>query len=1223
MTTVFLSYGRGDDEPFVERLCQALKARGLDVWYDRVSMPSRRLTFHQEIRDAIAARERLVLVVGPHAVLSEYVRQEWQFALEADKVVTPILRVGDYPLVPDELKLLHCEDFRDDARFEFHLDKLARQLSEPPPPLGKLIAVPSLPPHYLARTDRLKALRDAVRADLDRPVVLTGETARVGMHGMGGIGKSVLAAALVRDRLVREAFPDGIVWVGLGSLPTITELQRRVHRDLGGDGAIATEHEGKTKLKELLDNKSVLLVLDDVWRRSDADAFNVLGPRCRALITTRDTGLLTSLVGTHHLVELFTDGEALNLLAHAAGVAPDTLPSETQEIVAECGRLPLAIALCGGMVQSGTPWRDVLDALREHDLEYIADEHVTEGQHRSLWVAMEVSLNALPKEPHDEQRRFAELAVFPEDTQIPEATVLTLWSHTGGLSERHARQLLVRLKQRSLVQINRVGDATAQNVGDVSLHDLLRKFAIRLVEQRFGGLTNLHEQLLAAYQKKCPNGWPSGPNDGYFFTHLRTHFVAASRAPELADLLHDLRWLEAKNQVGLTFDLPFDFRAAIDALPKTDSRWRILKLLDEAVRRDIQFIDRHAQDYPQALFQCLWNSCWWYDCPEVRQHYADGVTPGANFGIGLYRLLQKMREDFERTAPGIPWLRSLRPPPIHLGSAQLTVFCGHEGSVLSAAFSVDGEQIVSGSCDGTVRVWDVQSGRQLGCFRGHENWVNAVVYSPDGRKIISGSRDHTIRVWDVQSGRQLGCFRGHENSVHGVALSPDAQRIVSGGGDSTVRIWDVVSGQQLACLCGHGNWVAAVAYSPDSRLIASSGWDKTVRVWNAATGEPVSCLRGHDRGVASVAFSPDSQRIVSGSHDRTVRVWDAISGQQLACMQGHRGRVTSVAYSPDGQRIVSGADAGLGFNLDDQTVRVWNTDSWQLISGITGHIDEVNVVAFSQDGRWLLSGGCDRTVRVWDINSNNQLTRPPEHANKIPSIVFAPNGRQLASAAWDRTVRIWNADNGVQLACLRGHEQFVRGLAYSPDSQRIVSCADDYSLRVWDVNSGQQVLCIITASGPSSDEDGPNCVAFSPDGQRIISGDESSVRVWDAVSGKPLACLMGHDDLVLRVTYSFDGSRIVSSSWDGTTRVWDADSGECMEVIRGPTDVAANARGSARNPWLIVNRNHETIVEDAVTARPTAWFPGTLDFIATAPGGRAWAGSDSSRFVILQLEGVP
>jgi hypothetical protein len=188
MSGIFLSYPRGDDEPFVERLYQALRSRGFEVWWDRVSMPSRRLTFYQEIRDAIAARDRLVLVVGPRSAASDYVRQEWQFGLQDDKVVTPVLRLGDYATVPDELRLLHAEDFRDDARFAFHLDNLARQLSEPPPPLGKLIAVPSLPVHYLARADDLGALRDSLRADLDRPVVIGGAAARVGVHGMGGIG---------------------------------------------------------------------------------------------------------------------------------------------------------------------------------------------------------------------------------------------------------------------------------------------------------------------------------------------------------------------------------------------------------------------------------------------------------------------------------------------------------------------------------------------------------------------------------------------------------------------------------------------------------------------------------------------------------------------------------------------------------------------------------------------------------------------------------------------------------------------------------------------------------------------------------------------------------------------------------------------------------------------------------------------------------------------------
>ena len=190
------------------------------------------------------------------------------------------------PLVPDELKLLHCEDFRDDAAYPAHLAQLIRILREPPAPLGKLIAVPSLPAQFLSRGEGLAKIRDALRADLDRPVVISGAVARVGLHGMGGIGKSVLASALAHDRKVREAFPDGIVWIGLGSLPDLRARMQDVHRALGGDGAIATEHEGKEKLRDLIRDKAVLLVIDDVWRRGDADAFDILGARCRALITT-------------------------------------------------------------------------------------------------------------------------------------------------------------------------------------------------------------------------------------------------------------------------------------------------------------------------------------------------------------------------------------------------------------------------------------------------------------------------------------------------------------------------------------------------------------------------------------------------------------------------------------------------------------------------------------------------------------------------------------------------------------------------------------------------------------------------------------------------------------------------------------------------------------------------------------------------------------------------
>src|SRR5438105_15220293 len=134
------SYARSD-ERFVLRLYQDLTKAAFNVWYDRETMPSRGLTFLQEIRDAIDERERLVLVVGPKALTSDYVTGEWRHALTLGKAITAVLRQRDRGDLPAELRLLDSRNFRDDARYPVELAALERQLSEPVPPIGKLVGV--------------------------------------------------------------------------------------------------------------------------------------------------------------------------------------------------------------------------------------------------------------------------------------------------------------------------------------------------------------------------------------------------------------------------------------------------------------------------------------------------------------------------------------------------------------------------------------------------------------------------------------------------------------------------------------------------------------------------------------------------------------------------------------------------------------------------------------------------------------------------------------------------------------------------------------------------------------------------------------------------------------------------------------------------------------------------------------------------------------------------
>jgi WD40 repeat protein len=1116
-TTVFLSYARGDDgEPFeptnsfVARLHTDLTARGFDVWFDRVSMPSRALTFHQEIRDAIAARRRLVLVVGPKAIVSDYVRQEWQFAWrEADKVVTPILRWGDYPLVPDELKLLHCEDFREDRQYPFHLDKLVRQLREPPPPLGKLIAVSSLPAHYLQRGQRLQAIRDALRADLDRPVVISGSAARVGMHGMGGIGKSVLAAALARDRKVREAFPDGIVWVRLGSLPDLRSLMQRVNRDLGGDGAITSEHEGKQRLKEFLANKAVLLVLDDAWRRSDVDAFDVLGARCRALITTRDAGLLTALGGTHHVVELLTDQEARSLLATTAGLTEEDLPAEAMALVAECGGLPLAVALCGALIFRRMPWSSVLERLEKSQIDRIIDRHAVEPQHQSIWHAIYVSVEDLGPA---ERERFLELGVFPAGETIPELVIAALWKHTAQLDNWDTMELLTMLVERSLIQMTLPIPSSDEGQRRFSLHDLVYDYVHRAIPDP----SKLHTKLLAAYARKCADGWPSGPNDGYFFEHLFHHLDEADRLSEMVELLGEYGWLRSKVDNGMVFDLIKDFDVTLGRLLKPKSA--SLGSPGREVKYSLETIDG-LHVFRKSLL---------LSAPALSKNPAE--LPGQLLGRMLDRkeenIANVLRKASQDERPGLhPLLASLTKP----GGPPLRILDGSDGEA-QVLISTKRDCLIAGYEDGTVCVWDANALTEPLILRGHKREIRALTHTSEGY-LISASRDHTARVWDLSHpGSPSVVLRGHTESVEALASLP-GERVATGSGDGTVRVWELKRLHPEPVVFECGRWVHKLAALPDGRLVSG---DTVLRIWDPDHPErPGVVLTKYPYAVSSLAVLPDG-RVASSccSDGLMVRLCNPSNPKTkpLALAAPAR-QFSKLIVLPDGRIAAASA-------YDDGTVFIWDPNQPKAEPVVLqGHHYVHDLLPLSN--RYLAAASGDYTVRIWDLeHPSNPPFHFAGHTNEVRGLALLSDGR-FASCSEDGTVRIWdfaksigNKSRGSKV----GYQDDVTAIAPLPGGGLVYAAIDG---RVRFLPRGRFEKPPVLLAGESAIL---NNLKVLRDGR--IAGWHSylsrdvTIRIWDPDQPfrEPIL-LVGHSNSVRAMAQLPDG-RIVSCSADGSLRLW-------------------------------------------------------------------------------------
>ena len=484
-----------------------------------------------------------------------------------------------------------------------------------------------------------------------------------------------------------------------------------------------------------------------------------------------------------------------------------------------------------------------------------------------------------------------------------------------------------------------------------------------------------------------------------------------------------------------------------------------------------------------------------------------------------------------------------------VNSQQKTKFTGGGYSV---AFSPDGQLIASGDgwADGTVYIWDVNTGQLKATLAGHTDLVPSVAFSPDGQTLASASYDNTVRLWDVNTGKYKSTI-GHTRRVYNVAYNPDGRTIATA--DGTVRLWDAFTGEEKTDFKGYGN---RLAYSEDGSMLASNYqiWDTATgeliariggytgagvsfrhegqmiaiggQVWDVATVQPKTTFNGYGSSSVEVSFSPDG-KVLATANGR-VRLWDAATGLFRTTLTGGGGR--SIAFSPNGQMIASSDDS---FN---PKLRIWDVATEQLKRTLEGHTGNINSIAFGHDNRTIATASDDKTVRVWDVDTGRLKATLVGHTDGVTSLAFSPDGETLASAAYgnDYTIRVWNANTAELKLTLTGHTYYITSLAFSQDGRTLASGSWDSTVRLWDVNTGNR------KSSLSEFTCGIRSLAFSPDSSTLIVGNaQFNVQWLNVNTGEILETFRGHGSQVSSVAFSADGYTFASGGDGGVVFLWD------------------------------------------------------------------------------------
>lgn len=1187
---VFISYARSDGEGFAHALRASLERVMIPLWQDRVGMEGGR-DWWAQITGALDKVQFMVLIMTPNAMKSEVVRKEWRYARQQGVCVYPVKGAPDldFASLPKWMRDSHFYDlgfdpghFEQGAEWGKFLVDLQGECKTPRVPF----MVEDMPSDFVPRPEEFEALKGKLLGqDGTDPVAITAA-----LKGAGGYGKTTLAKALCHDEDIQTAFDDGILWVTLGEKGDnlYEKVDDLIYALTGTTSSAPTLETATTKLVELLADRDVLLVIDDVWDQSHLRPFLQGGKGCARLITTRNSDTLPPHV-QEQTVDAMKPSEASQLLAASIPVADPALDRALSGLARALGEWALLLKLANGVIRErikrGETAAQALEyARRTYEKRGVLgfDGRNPSERNQAAQLSLGISFDLLHE---DEKQRFAELAIFPEDFNIPLVTLERLWT-AAGLDDLDTERLCETLYRYSLL-LN--FDLKARTI---RLHDVVHKY---LRDTHQGEIAGWNGRFLDAYGVKA---WADLPREEpYLWDQLAYHLVEAGRVEELVKTVKDLRYLGAKTHIGGSIGSENDLLLAWNYV-REDNELRLLvrqySSISHLFQRCMLLEDvigvLHTRLYHLFAVACEELEGWfsrpfiggWRQLPDLphtalirtlaghsRPVKAVAVSPDgswiASLGQDQTVKVWSARTGFEMRSFQAGNARNIAISAdgrrIVLGTLSSLVMLSAQdgmeimslrvqaGSINSFRTSPLENWIVTASTDCLLRLWDVQTGTELDVLEGHQGSVQLVEVSCNGRWIVSLSSDKSIKVWDVQT-RQVRCTLGTgDRAITAIALSPDGKWVIGASGGE-ITAWNTESKEVAYTRKGHQDWgssgasVTSLAFAPDGNWFVSTSSDKYLIMWRTLTGFQIRPLSGHTYGVTAVAVSPDGNWIVSGAGDNLLKLWDSHT-EDKRTNRSWRYNITSIAVSTDGENLVS---ASL-----DKEVAVWNIGNGTEKHVMRGHKDWVNAVAISSNGSWAVSGSGqfgasnDNTLKIWDLRWGREIRTINGHKSGIPCVVVSPDDTKIISGDLSLSgsgLKVWDAKSGDELTTPKGDTGSNYALAISPDGAWLVSVGKKNALAIWSVQDWSIVQSLI------GHKDAVNTIAMSPDGQWFVSGSsDKTLRVWSTKTWATISMLEGHTGNIRSASISPNSRLIASTAWDNTLKVWDALAGVCLHTF--------------------------------------------------------------------------